>query len=83
MEDVVIWRRNGKELERGATTLNDNNEPHVLVDTFNTLYLIDVTGGDEGNYSCQVNDIRMQQIRVYVVSKMKLLTKGNLFATFF
>lgn len=56
---------------------NSNGEPHLLVDTFNTLYLIDVTAEDEGNYTCQVDDVRMQQIRLFVVSKTEILTKGN------
>lgn len=41
---------------------------------FNILYLIDVTVGEEGNYTCQVDDIKMQQVVVYVYSKSRLLT---------
>lgn len=46
-----------------------------IVDTFNTLYLIDISSSEEGNYTCQVNDIKMQQVMLYVVSKSRLLTK--------
>lgn len=76
LDNTVIWRRNGKVLQRGKTDVKEGTEPHVYVDTFNTLYLIDVSSDDEGNYTCQVDDTRMQQVRVFVVSKTRLLTKG-------
>ncbi|XP_050302344.1 uncharacterized protein LOC126740393 [Anthonomus grandis grandis] len=69
LENNVIWRKNGKELKRG-----DNSNPHVLVDTFNSLYLIEVTVPDKGNYTCQVDDIRMQQTVIFVYGKSKILT---------
>ncbi|XP_030765080.1 uncharacterized protein LOC115889268 isoform X2 [Sitophilus oryzae] len=70
LDNSVVWKRNGMTLKRG-----DNSNPHVMVDTFNSLYLVDVTPFDKGNYSCYVDDIRMQQIIVFVFSKTKLLTK--------
>ena len=55
---------------------NGEDEPRIIVDTFNTLYLVGVEDSEEGNYTCQVDDIRMQQIIVYVISKSRLLTQG-------
>ena len=55
---------------------NGEDEPRIIVDTFNTLYLVGVEESEEGNYTCQVDDIRMQQIIVYVISKSRLLTQG-------
>lgn len=52
-------------------------EPRVTVDTFNTLYLTGVKSTEEGNYTCDVDAVRMQQIRVFIVSKSKLLTQGT------
>ncbi|XP_060517121.1 uncharacterized protein LOC132696357 [Cylas formicarius] len=69
LDNRVVWKKNGKVLKKG-----DNSYPHVMVDTFSTLYLIEVTRSDAGNYTCEVDDIRMQQIVVFVHSKTKLLT---------
>lgn len=80
LQNVVIWRRNGKILKRGVSVQSSepNSEPKITVDTFNTLYLHGVTKEEEGNYTCQVDNIRMQQVKVFVVSKSKLLTQGSL-----
>ncbi|CAG9768648.1 unnamed protein product [Ceutorhynchus assimilis] len=69
LDNKVAWKKNGRALPRG-----DNSNPHVIVDTFNTLYLVEVTQVDAGNYTCYVDDIRMQQIVIFVYSKTKLLT---------
>lgn len=53
-------------------------EPTITVDTFNTLYLHGVTSESAGNYTCQVNKVRMQQIRIFIVSKSRLLTQGKI-----
>ncbi|XP_066258544.1 uncharacterized protein [Euwallacea similis] len=70
LDNKVVWRRNGKPLKRG-----DNSFPDVMVDTFDTLYLIKVTSDTAGNYSCYVDDIKMEQIIIYVYTKSKFLTK--------
>ncbi|RZC34277.1 uncharacterized protein BDFB_006913, partial [Asbolus verrucosus] len=80
LENVVIWKRNGKVLKSGESVPppNPEEEPRIIVDTFNTLYLVDVKESEEGNYTCQVDDVRMQQIVVFVISKAKILTQGLL-----
>lgn len=81
MDNSVVWKRNGKVLKAGerVTPPNPDDEPRIIVDTFHTLYLIDVRESEEGNYTCQVDDIRMEQVIVFVISKAKLLTQGLFF----
>ncbi|KAF7286872.1 hypothetical protein GWI33_003443 [Rhynchophorus ferrugineus] len=69
LDNKVVWKKNGLTLKRG-----DNSNPHVIVDTFNSLYLVDVIPEVAGNYSCYVDNIRMQQIVIFVYSKSKFLT---------
>lgn len=69
LDNKVVWKKNGRVLKRG-----DNSDSHVIVDTFNTLYLVEVTRAAAGNYTCYVDDIRMQQIVIFVYSKSKILT---------
>ncbi|CAH1966909.1 unnamed protein product [Acanthoscelides obtectus] len=69
LESTVIWRKKGRVLKPG-----DSSNPNVIVDRFSTLYLAEVTKEEEGNYTCQVDDIKMQQVKVFVVTKSKLLT---------
>lgn len=79
MENVVIWRQNGRTLERGKYVISKDNldEPHVMVDSYGTLYLTDVTISEEGNYTCQVDDIKMQQVRIVIVSKTNIISRGT------
>lgn len=74
-----MWKKNGKVLSAGESVEPEkpNEEPRITVDTFNTLYLTAVMRSEEGNYTCEVDGIRMQQVRVFVVSKSKLLTQGK------
>ncbi|KAK4886356.1 hypothetical protein RN001_002627 [Aquatica leii] len=78
IDNVVIWRKNGKVITPGENfqSKNPKEEPRIIVDTFNTLYLHDVTSQEEGNYTCQVDNIRMQQVKVFVVSKSRILTQA-------
>ncbi|KAH1004852.1 hypothetical protein HUJ05_005621 [Dendroctonus ponderosae] len=69
LDNKVVWKKGGRELKRG-----DNSDPHVIVDTFSTLYLVEVTRAVAGNFTCFVDDIRMQQLTVFVYSKSRLLT---------
>ncbi|KAJ8942375.1 hypothetical protein NQ318_000355 [Aromia moschata] len=70
LDNEVTWKYRGKALHAGAAT-----NPNVLVDTFNTLYLVDITEEQAGNYTCKVDDIKMQQVVVFVVPKSRLLTR--------
>ena len=79
MKTNVVWRKNALLLKKGLgrSFRKKDAEPRVLVDTFSTLYLIDVSTDEEGNYTCYTNDIKMMQVIVHVVSKSRLLTQGN------
>jgi hypothetical protein len=85
LENKVIWKKNGKVLEAGESVVppDPEDEPRIIVDTFNTLYLVNVKESEEGNYTCQVDDIRMQQIIIFVISKSRLLTQGCNFKILF
>lgn len=78
LDNKIIWKRNGKVLEAGKSVAPPKPEdgPRIIVDTFNTLYLVGVKESEEGNYTCQVDDIRMQQIIIFVISKARILTHG-------
>lgn len=81
LENTTIWRKNSKKLASGQPVAPENpeEEPRIFVDTFNSLYLARVKTTEEGNYTCQVDDIKMQQIRVFIVAKSRLLTHSNEF----
>ncbi|CAG9863517.1 unnamed protein product [Phyllotreta striolata] len=69
LENKVAWEKRGKPIKPG-----DASYPHMYVDAFNTLYLEDVTSKEAGNYTCQVDDIKMQRIKVFVVTKSRFFT---------
>jgi hypothetical protein len=71
--DVVTWLRDGELIVSNAT----RGDPHIMVDMFNTLYLVEVTQAIEGNYTCSVGNTRMQEVMVYVVSQTKSHTHGK------
>ncbi|KAL3265387.1 hypothetical protein HHI36_009593 [Cryptolaemus montrouzieri] len=73
----VVWKKNGKELRGGGAVKAEkpNEEPRIFVDTFGTLQLVGVKSSEEGNYTCTVDDIKMQQVIVFVTKESKLLTK--------
>ena len=73
LEDVVTWLKDGELIMSNAT----RGDPHILVDMFNTLYLVEVTQASEGNYTCFVGNTRMQEVMVYVVTQTKSHTHGK------
>jgi hypothetical protein len=73
LEDVVTWLKDGELIKSNAT----KGDPHIMVDMFNTLYLMEVTQASEGNYTCFVGNTRVQEVMVYVVSQTKSHTHGK------
>uniref|UniRef100_A0A6P7FYK3 Uncharacterized protein LOC114334086 isoform X1 n=1 Tax=Diabrotica virgifera virgifera TaxID=50390 RepID=A0A6P7FYK3_DIAVI len=69
LDNSVVWRKRGKSLKPG-----DASYSHMYVDSFNILYLVNVTNEEEGNYTCQVDDIQMQRINIFIVKKSKFLS---------
>ncbi|XP_034946748.1 uncharacterized protein rtv [Chelonus insularis] len=82
LNSIIIWKRNEKILKTSFTSLfrkkKDIQESRILVDAFSTLYLNEVTIEEEGNYTCYVNDIKMMQVKIRVVSKSRLFNAGVL-----
>ncbi|XP_057657381.1 uncharacterized protein LOC130894517 [Diorhabda carinulata] len=69
LDNKVVWTKRGKTIKVG-----DTSYPHMYVDSFNTLYLVNMTTAEESNYTCQVDDIQMQRIVIHIVSKSKFLS---------
>jgi len=65
LEDVVTWLKDGEPIKSNAT----KGDTHIMVDMFNTLYLVEVTEASEGKYTCFVGNTRMQEVTVYVRSQ--------------
>ena len=53
-------------------------EPRIYVDSFNTLYLFEVTDKESGNFTCFVNGSRMQEVNVVVLTRSLFFTKGKI-----
>jgi hypothetical protein len=70
LKDVVTWRKDNDLIMSNATQ-------HITVDMFSMLRLVDVTQTNEGNYTCFVGDIRMQEVIVYVIPETKSRTEGK------
>ncbi|KAF9407507.1 hypothetical protein HW555_012497, partial [Spodoptera exigua] len=53
----------------------NEEESHITVDTNNSLHILHITKKEEGNYSCQTDDKKVQEFEIKVVSKSKLLNQ--------
>ncbi|XP_063986437.1 uncharacterized protein LOC135167304 [Diachasmimorpha longicaudata] len=78
LESQIVWRKDSIVLKKGTgrSFRKKDKEARVMVDTFSTLYLIGVSSHEEGNYTCYVDDVRMMQVKIRVVSKSRLLTQA-------
>ncbi|XP_076394097.1 uncharacterized protein LOC100877163 isoform X2 [Megachile rotundata] len=77
IDTQVSWKKDSITLEKGVQRSFRKLDPEarVIVDAFGTLYLIDVSTHEEGNYTCYVDAINMMQLKVTVVPKTRLLTQ--------
>ncbi|XP_026675099.1 uncharacterized protein LOC108631333 isoform X2 [Ceratina calcarata] len=73
----VSWKKDAITLEKGVRRSFRKLDPEarVIVDAFGTLYLIEVSTHEEGNYTCYIDNVNMMQLKVIVVAKGKLLTQ--------
>lgn len=55
------------------------DEPHLTIDSYNSLYILHATKNEEGIYACVVDDKKMQNFTIRIVSKSKLLNDGIFF----
>ncbi|XP_039303239.1 Ig-like V-type domain-containing protein FAM187A isoform X2 [Solenopsis invicta] len=74
----VVWKKDTLTLQKGMGQLfrKKDKEARVMVDTFSTLYLTDVSKEEQGNYTCYVDNINMMRLKIIVVSKTRLLTEA-------
>ncbi|XP_032673662.1 uncharacterized protein LOC116845267 [Odontomachus brunneus] len=77
-ESQIVWRKDSLVLRKGTgrSFRKKDEEARVIVDTFSTLYLIDVSKDEQGNYTCYVDNINMMRAKIIVVSKTRLLTQA-------
>ncbi|XP_076640668.1 uncharacterized protein LOC143352224 [Halictus rubicundus] len=77
LDTQVSWKKDSITLEKGVRRSFRKLDPtaHVVVDAFGTLYLIDATIDEGGNYTCAVDNVNMMQLIVVVVSNARLLTQ--------
>ncbi|CAL1685542.1 unnamed protein product [Lasius platythorax] len=76
----VIWKKDTLTLKKGTgqSFRKKDKETRVMVDTFSTLYLIEVSKEEQGNYTCYVDNINMMRLKVIVISKTRFLTQAFL-----
>ncbi|KAL0114433.1 hypothetical protein PUN28_011589 [Cardiocondyla obscurior] len=74
----VTWKKDTLILKKGTrlSFRRKDNEPRLVVDTFSTLYLTDVSSDEQGNYTCYVDNVNMMRLKIVVVSKTRLLTQA-------
>ncbi|KAI4494406.1 hypothetical protein M0802_008898 [Mischocyttarus mexicanus] len=75
-QSQIIWKKDSIILKQGVSRYfrKTDAEARMMVDTFSTLYIIDITKEEEGNYTCYVDNVNMMQIKIIVVSKSKFWT---------
>ncbi|XP_057333679.1 uncharacterized protein LOC130672914 isoform X2 [Microplitis mediator] len=82
LDSVVVWRKDGIILKPGIKTVYSlfdyDNENHVHVDPFLTLYFVKVTKNEKGNYTCYVDNQKMLQLRIYIDSNAPIFTEAVL-----
>lgn len=78
IDSDVHWEYNGVRLNpnEGTDYILNTEEPRLYVDSFNTLYLFQVTEKESGNYTCFVDGLQMQEVRIIVLTRSIFFTKG-------
>lgn len=66
----MTWRKDGLLLTDSDD--DDDKSSGVELDTFGTLYLVELTVSNSGNYTCYINGNRTQEVLV-VVRKSSVL----------
>lgn len=60
---------------------NKKEEPHITIDSLDTLYILYATKNEEGNYTCTVDNVKACEYFIKVVSMAKMLNQGRLYAS--
>ncbi|KAK2587471.1 hypothetical protein KPH14_003175 [Odynerus spinipes] len=76
IDSRVVWKKDSVILKQGASRSfrKTDAKARMMVDTFSTLYIIDMTKDEQGNYTCYVDNENTMQVKIIVISKAKLLT---------
>lgn len=75
----IVWIRDDILLNKSKNALGKNNkELNVGVDSFDILYLTDVTENEEGYYSCFVHGMPIMKIFIRIEPNNLIFTKGNM-----
>ncbi|XP_020285567.1 uncharacterized protein LOC109855564 isoform X2 [Pseudomyrmex gracilis] len=74
----VIWKKDKLTLRPGTgrSFRKKDEVARIVIDTFSTLYLTDVSKEEQGNYTCYVDDVNMMRLKIVVVSKTRFLTQA-------
>ncbi|XP_013135154.1 PREDICTED: uncharacterized protein LOC106100709 isoform X1 [Papilio polytes] len=77
MESKVEWYKNNEKLNSSFRNnmAETEKEPHLTIDAYNSLYILQATKEEEGIYTCYVDGKPYQSYCVKVVSKSKLLNQ--------
>ncbi|KAK6630270.1 hypothetical protein RUM44_004937 [Polyplax serrata] len=77
IDSDVHWEYNGVRLNpnEGTDYILNTEEPRLYVDSFNTLYLFQVSEKESGNYTCFVDGLQMQEVRIIVLTRSIFFTK--------
>lgn len=79
MTEIVWIRDDDTLLEKSKNALGKGtNENRVAVDSFDTLYLTDVTKDEEGDYSCIGNGVPIIKFLIRIKPRNVIFTKGKL-----
>lgn len=62
----MTWRKDGLLLTDSNTNDNDDVRSGAELDSFGTLYLVELSIGDSGNYTCYIDGNRIQEVLVAI-----------------
>ncbi|KAJ4450052.1 hypothetical protein ANN_01459, partial [Periplaneta americana] len=65
LETVITWLKDGE-------LVTSENEPHITIDIFGTLHVAEVSREDEGNYTCFVDNNRVQDAILLTITQTDL-----------
>ncbi|XP_014241132.1 uncharacterized protein LOC106661905 isoform X2 [Cimex lectularius] len=66
LKNEVVWRRDG------LTMFKNSDQGHVSIDAFSNLCIVSANKQDEGNYTCYIDNKKIQEIIIYITVRSKL-----------
>ncbi|XP_052737979.1 uncharacterized protein LOC128198036 [Bicyclus anynana] len=76
-ESLVKWYKDNEILNSSFRNNmgSGEEEPHLTIDAYNSLYILHATKREEGTYTCIVDGHNMQKSVVIIVSKSRFLNE--------